>query len=213
MHHTQFKRKPSECASWHCEPTQGNRYWHRITWTPGHLFLTGDLPTMVVTDHEHLKDLEDGMMWAGMSKPNEILAKTDEPKTFDLETTLDRIFEHAWDRFEQGDKAPIRCLYEALDGWVIKHLPGLESKNREPRDHFTLIETDWPLLHHWAHVRQACDWRIFPEHEGRLMRVLLDHKFTETEKLFAYTWSRDQMYRADLIKSWAMRSLVPMSEE
>lgn len=85
-----------QSRSWHFyKPNKGSVYAYSLTWTPGSLFLAGDLGELTLTHYNALHDLESGLSWAASSDADYLLGKSDRKRVFDRQGTIDYIVQCA----------------------------------------------------------------------------------------------------------------------
>lgn len=73
----------------------GSQYWFRITWTPGHLTLTGDVGDLTLCHYYALRSYEDGLAWALEADHDYLMSKTGVSQQYDPEATARFIVQHA----------------------------------------------------------------------------------------------------------------------
>ncbi len=91
-------------------------YWFYVTWTPGHLFLSGDLCNMSLTHYHAMPTAEEAIGWAANGSINYLLEKSDAEQIFDPEGTKETIVRMADDDAENQEYAIWKKIIEYVDG-------------------------------------------------------------------------------------------------
>jgi len=91
-------------------------YWFYVTWTPGHLFLSGDLFNMSLTHYHAMPTAEEAIGWVATGSIHYLLEKSDAEKIFDPEATKEDIVRMADDDVENEEYAIWKKIFEYVDG-------------------------------------------------------------------------------------------------
>jgi len=91
-------------------------YWFYVTWTPGHLFLSGDLSNMSLTHYHAMPTAEEAIGWVADGNIEYLLEKSDAEKIFDHEATKENIIRMAEDDLEDENYSIWEKIFEYIDG-------------------------------------------------------------------------------------------------
>lgn len=68
-----------------------SNYTHTLTWTPGHLTITGDIGEITLTHYQAMQTFDAALDWASTSDVHYLLGKSDKRQVLQVEDTLDKL--------------------------------------------------------------------------------------------------------------------------
>jgi hypothetical protein len=124
--------KEAESRSFLLKDEGGNRFhWYYVTWTPGQLFLSGDIDNLVITHYHALGNFEEGVAWAARSEVDYLLGKSSAKQEYDERCTVECLINLAEVYLEEWDD---ECYWLELGKISDPHEINPEPRNEEWRE-------------------------------------------------------------------------------
>lgn len=101
--------------SWKVKTPGKHSYWFYVTWTPGHLLLSGDLCNMVLTHWHAMPTAEEAVRWMHDAHEGYLLGKSDAVQKFDAQATKASILDMADQDVESEDYDIWEKIFEFVD--------------------------------------------------------------------------------------------------